>query len=255
MCAILRVLIFLTLILPLSAWADGPVADDCGQILLVIAPDWSSPQATLQRLQRSPQGWKSVGTKIPVILGRSGCAWGLGEHTDSPAGPTKKEGDNKAPAGVFAITELWLRPGIAPPGSGGFAAQVIHPDTIAVDDPVSQSYNRILRTSTSSHPDWKSWEKMDIPDYDRVLVVAHNLAAPQPRRGSCIFIHRWEDAQTPTSGCTAMAERDLIEVIQWLRPDQKPRLVQLPQSVLQQWRQRGWIPQSSSRQSEGTVRP
>ncbi|MBT9585678.1 L,D-transpeptidase family protein [bacterium] len=246
MSSILRVLIFLSLLLP--ALAQSPLPDSCQQLVLVIAPDWDSPKASLERFERSANGaWKAVGQPIPVILGRSGLGWGLGEHIPTGDGPAKKEGDNKAPAGIFAITQLWLRPGIAAPVAGGYPAQIIQADTIAVDDPNSRLYNRIIRTSTTPNPDWKSWEKMDIPDYDRVLVVAHNLAQPKPRQGSCIFIHRWEDSETPTSGCTAMDESHMVQLINWLRPERKPRLVQLPQALARQWQQQGWIPSANSR--------
>lgn len=243
MSAILRLMLFLLLSLPVLA-EKTPVADDCRQLILVVSPRWDSPKATLERFERRSGGWRAVGRPIPVILGGSGMGWGLGEHSPG-AGPQKKEGDNRAPAGVFALTQLWLRPGIAPPGPGGFIPQRIQPDTIAVDDPDSRLYNRILRTSQTPDPDWESWEKMNISDYDRVLVVAHNLEKPQPGRGSCIFVHRWDTPDTPTSGCTAMEEKNLVELIRWLRPDSRPRLVQLPESEAREWRERGWIPASS----------
>lgn len=232
MSAILRLFVFLLC----SAIARAqPLAEDCRQFLLVTAPQANRPQARLQRYEKVDGRWRPAGASIPVVLGRNGLAWGLGEAQPPADGRLKKEGDNCAPAGVYQITQLWLRKGIAAPPPGGFSAHRIQSDTVGVDDPKSKYYNRILRSSEVAERDWDSWEKMDIPDYDRVLVVSHNLEKPIPGRGSCIFIHRWERADTPTAGCTAMDEKDLVELIRWLQPEGKPRLVQLPKESAQEW--------------------
>lgn len=233
MSAILRVLILLLLF----TWAvqAQALAGDCQQFLLVVSPDWNQSKAQLQRYQKTAAGWIPVGPPIASVLGGAGLGWGLGEYPAPVEGPHKKEGDNRAPAGIYQITQLWLRKGVAAPPPGGFPVQRIQPDTVGVDDPGSVYYNRILRSSQVRRPDWRSWEKMDISDYDRVLVVSHNLENPTPGRGSCIFIHRWDGPDKPTSGCTAMAEKNLVELISWLRPQSKPRLVQLPREKAAEW--------------------
>lgn len=237
MSAILRVLLFVFLTWPCLA----QVPADCRQMVLVVAPGWNSWKGQLQRYQRDHASapWQAQGDPIEVVLGAQGLAWGLGEVAPAAQGPRKREGDGRAPAGVYALPQLWTRPGIAPPPSGGFVPRAIHPDTFGVDDPKSRFYNRIVEGVPK---DWKSCERMDIPDYDRVLVVAHNLDKPRPGCGSCIFVHRWEASSIPTSGCTAMAETDLVTLIDWLRPDRSPRLVQLPQKEAELWNLRGWLP-------------
>ncbi|MDD3775796.1 MAG: hypothetical protein PHV08_07565, partial [Sulfurovaceae bacterium] len=45
--------------------------------------------------------------------------------------------------------------------------------------------------------------------------------------GSCIFMHIKE---IPTTGCTAMSESQMKEIIQWLDPKAKPLLLQAPKS-------------------------
>ena len=49
------------------------------------------------------------------------------------------------------------------------------------------------------------------------VFVEHNPAAA-PGAGSCIFLHIWKDSTTPTTGCTAMAEKDLVKLLRWLDP-------------------------------------
>ena len=44
------------------------------------------------------------GEAIPAVVGRNGLAWGRGVRTDLPAGePQKREGDGRAPAGIFKL--------------------------------------------------------------------------------------------------------------------------------------------------------
>lgn len=221
------------------------IAERCDQVVLVVTPNWNQPKGRLHRFDRVDKGWREAGQPIPVILGGSGLAWGMGEHKSPSTGPQKREGDQRAPAGIFRIGDFWKRPHIAAPSQ--WEAQTILPDTFGVDDPRSRYYNRIVRRSQIEKPDWKSREKMDIPDYDRVLVVEHNTAKPVKGRGSCIFVHRWETSDTPTAGCTAMAESDLVTLIEWLDPAREPRLVQLPQGLADRWGAAGWIPQSTAR--------
>lgn len=243
MSNILRQL-FLIFLLALPGFAESPIASECQQLVVVVSPDWKSTKAWLRCYDRNHDQWvENPQLSGPVQLGRTGLAWGLGEHAEPKVqGPTKMEGDGKAPAGVFSISQLWLRPGIRPPAEGGFRAQIIAADTVAVDDPKSRFYNCIVGRNQVGFMDWKSAETMDIPDYDRVLVVTHNLEKPVPGRGSCIFIHRWETSQTPTSGCTALQEDHLVKLINWLQPKAQPRIVQLPKSEATSWQRAGWIP-------------
>ncbi len=243
MSNILRLLSIICLV-AFPAFAETPIASECQQLIVVVSPDWQSSKALLRCYERKQEQWvESPQLSGPVQLGRHGLAWGLGEHQLSKVpGPTKVEGDGKAPAGVFSISQLWLRRGIRAPGGQGFRAQTIAPDTVAVDDPKSRFYNCIVDRDKVGFMDWKSAETMDIPDYDRVLVVTHNSERPVPGRGSCIFIHRWETSKTPTSGCTALAEDHLVRLLDWLQPKAQPRIVQLPEAEAESWQNRGWIP-------------
>ena len=201
------------------------------QAVVVIAPSWKSTTATLQRWTReSPAArWAAVGHPVPVMIGERGLGWGLGLHRFVPdEGPLKAEGDQRAPAGIFALTGAFGKAGRA---VGKLPWQQISPIHEAVDDPKSRYYNRIVDRARIEAPDWRSSERMaTIPDYALGIVVAHN---PQhrPDAGSCIFIHLWLGQRAGTAGCTVLRAGDLLELLRWLEPAREPVLVQLPRAV------------------------
>jgi len=217
-------MIALTLTLVLLA---GPLATERPelpeeQLLIVTTPSWDATHGVAVLLE----GGEVVAGPTPIRVGRSGLAWGLGEHEgELPAGPTKREGDGRAPAGIFAIGARWERDGAA-----GLAC---------VDDPEAADYNRVVPEPRDGDPPWSSAE--DMTDYRVAIWVAHNPESV-PRGGSCIFLHdvrRGDDGETiPTAGCTAF-EPDVLDALSArLRPG--ARLVQLPapiyQEVARAWR-------------------
>lgn len=216
--------------------SQAPAAANSCQILRVIAPEWTSNSATLQRFVRRhhTQAWQAVGGPIPVSLGRSGLAWGVGLHPSTHASECRKqEGDGCAPAGVFAITALF---GEAGPASA-FVQSARLPYRCAsaclkcVDDPTSRYYNQIIDQDTVDAVDWRSHEEMLRDDERYVIgaVIAHN-AACRPGEGSCIFLHVWQAAGIPTAGCTATSLADMTEICTWLDAAGHPLIVQLPEA-------------------------
>ena len=173
-----------------------------------------------------------VGNPVAVSLGRSGLAWGLGLHPHfCGVESEKREGDGRAPAGMFAISALF--------GTASDLARTAKlpylpatADLKCVDDSASAHYNRIVDQTVIARPDWVSCEDMLRSDqrYAVGAVVAHNAAPPVAGCGSCIFLHVWAAPGMPTAGCTAMSLADMTEVAGWLDGAAVPVLVQLPQA-------------------------
>ena len=221
---------------------------DSRQLVRVLAADWNSPHAVLQRYTRTQPAaaWQPVGDALPVMLGRAGLAWGRGLHPESAnQGRIKCEGDGRAPAGIFALTALF---GAADP-AGQLAQSASLPflcasgDLKCVDDPASQHYNQIVDQTRVARIDWASCEDMLRPDtrYAIGAVVGHN-PDNRPGAGSCIFLHVWQDAVTPTAGCTAASLANMSEVCAWLDATANPLLVQLPQAEYIRYRQAWALP-------------
>ena len=203
------------------------------QVLVVITDSWDSTRGEAQRFEREKLGdpWTPAGEKAIVNVGRDGLGWGAGLHGFSrKSRPVKKEGDGKAPAGVFKIATVF---GYAAADSVPFLKFPYLPiddSTECIDDIKSEYYNLILNRRVVSKVDWNSSEQMLRPDdlYKWGAIVEHNPIPRLSKGGSCIFLHIQAGPSSPTSGCTTFEENDLSRIIQWLRHDAHPVLVQLP---------------------------
>lgn len=199
-------MIALTIALSLSiqlAASDAPPE----QTLVVTTASWSATHG-LAHIVRD--GAITLGP-VPIRVGRSGLGWGIGQHDAAldalPGEPTKREGDGRAPAGIFEATDIVKRP----------TADGLY----CVDDAKAPAYNTLVRWHRPDSPPWSSAE--DMTDYRVAVVVNHN-AERVPGRGSCIFLH---DGTHATAGCTAFA-RPLMDDLLTRLDGVRTRVVQLP---------------------------
>jgi D-alanyl-D-alanine dipeptidase len=213
------------------------------QLIVVTADSWSGTSARLCCFERTDAGWTRPMRPCDVVVGNKGLAWDKKLEGTAGAGPVKREGDGKAPAGVFPL--LHAMGHAAKPLDNIFFHYVqIQPDMHCVDDPGSAYYNRIVSRSMPG-PDaeepWKSSEQLSrmAEEYRWLIIVDYNKQDPEPGAGSCIFLHIWRSPEKGTAGCTAMAEEDLLALLGWLRNEKNPLLVQLPRAeygkVWQTW--------------------
>jgi D-alanyl-D-alanine dipeptidase len=175
-------------------------------------------------------------------------AWGagvrLGGVSDirTTAEPVKKEGDGKAPAGIFRLSRAF---GYAPqpPAGSKIGYVALSPSIECVDDAASRYYNRIEDREAVT-PDWHSSEQMLRSDdlYRWGLVVDHNADPPQPGAGSCIFMHIWLGPGQGTVGCTAMPQAKIESLLSWVDPAKNPLLVQLPRPRFEALRKQLGLP-------------
>ncbi|MCH9739628.1 MAG: hypothetical protein K0U38_02120 [Epsilonproteobacteria bacterium] len=205
------------------------IPQESTQLIKVTTTNWSTKDGTLQRYERVNEHWQKVGEPINIILGRNGLGWGVGLHaTPKDAKYVKKEGDGKAPAGLFSL-------------GNGFGYQDFHIDfpysaykrtDHCVDDSRSQWYNQII-DSTKVAKDYKSFEHMKLKsdEYKYGITVNHN-PKQVANAGSCIFIHIKNRKGKGTAGCTAMRENEIVEVLKWLKGNAKPLLLQLPKEEM-----------------------
>lgn len=235
--ATLSALVFLGL----SAQAGAASYADARQAIVVTTANWDTPLAVLQQYERKDHlsPWRLVGGQIQAVVGRHGLEWGTGLHPEtSLTGPQKKEGDGKAPAGIFPLSASfgyadtdkvnWIR----------LPYRQATPGIKCIDDPASDHYNRIIDISAVK-PDWKSHEDMlrDDDQYRLGVVIGHNTRPVTAGGGSCIFLHIWKDPGEGTSGCTAVSGENMEVLLRWLKHESNPVLIQLPEKEYQQLRQ------------------
>jgi L,D-peptidoglycan transpeptidase YkuD (ErfK/YbiS/YcfS/YnhG family) len=244
-----RILFFLFLLLLQVRVFAAPGADPVLspgplQAVVVLTPSWAAVPGTLQLFEResAKTPWRAVEAPYKAVVGRNGLAWGAGllAPTRVANEPVKKEGDGKAPAGIFRLSSAF---GYASRASNNW---IRLPYTHAtekvqcVDDPTSPFYNQLVDTAQVK-ASWKSYEDMLLKDgqYRLGVVVDHNAAPVQPGGGSCIFVHIWKGPTTGTSGCTALEAAHVERLLRWLDPAKNPVLVQMPAplylSYQQQW--------------------
>jgi D-alanyl-D-alanine dipeptidase len=215
------------------------------QLLVVTTRGWDDVPGTLRRFERrgTKGEWLQAGKGVPVAVGRSGLGWGAGlVDTSAAAGPQKKEGDGKAPAGLFRLGPAF---GFEPERAAWLRVPYI-PLTASVecvDDAASRHYNLIVDRLAAGDFDWNSSERMrSVEGYRWGLVVRHNAAPPVAGRGSCIFLHVWAGPGKGTAGCTAMEESNLTELLRWLDPKKVPLLVQLTEGEYARLREAWRLP-------------
>ncbi|RYD47661.1 MAG: hypothetical protein EOP85_05045, partial [Verrucomicrobiaceae bacterium] len=223
-------LLTLLAILPGSAFELPGGSSQC---LVGKAPGWNSSEVTLTLYEKSNGAWKPAAAPWKGRLGKNGLVWGKGMHPVPGGAATKKEGDNRSPAGVFAIGGVW-----------GYNSSIQkHPKTpyrqvtardLWVEDPTSPQYNRHVVLDHDPATPWEKKQQMKQADAAHALklFIAHN-APPKviPGEGSSIFFHIWRrDGAAPTAGCTTMEKPKLQWLIAKIDPTKRPVYVLLPEA-------------------------
>lgn len=216
------------------------------QLVVVTTAGWDSTIGELRRFSRdhSYSSWRQEGRAVPIVVGRTGLAWGVGFDSDAVIGePHKHEGDGKSPAGIFPIDTAF---GFAPADS----MRSLHLPYVAltsnsecVDDTASVHYNTVVDKTTVPSVDWQSSEKMrKVAQYQLGAIIGYNATPPVRARGSCIFFHIWNRPRSTTVGCTALDSTELARLLEWLDRKSQPVVVQVPASAYPRLRDKLGLP-------------
>lgn len=249
---VLRHIVLAVLVAALSACATTPTAHKdlpwsfAQQLVLVVTPDWNSTRGTLRTYARDGGVWRAENSATPVMIGRSGAAWGAGLHPAQDDAPTKREGDGRSPAGVFAIGTAF---GYAQSEPLAMPYRALDAEDYCIDVSGSPLYNRIVAqrdvgaaaVAGSTEPMRRDLHADGDNAYRIGFVVEHNPRGT-PGAGSCIFVHLWKSPSTPTSGCTALEEGALRKLLQWLQPARHPVFVLLPRAEYRRLRDPWHLP-------------
>lgn len=227
-----------------GAIAGAQLPAEARQLVVVTTPAWSSTAGEMRRYIREDahEPWSPDGSRVPVVVGHAGLGW-AGDTLGTRRDPRKREGDGRAPAGVFPLDTAFGFASVSDNASAALPYREITPGTECVDDTASAHYNTIVDRRTVRAVDWTSAERMrEIGQYRMGVVVGYNARPPRRGRGSCIFLHIWAGPRSPTVGCTALAEPEMDALLRWLDPARRPLLVQLPVREYARLRSRWRLP-------------
>ena len=205
----------------------------CKQIIVVKTAGMDSIKGHLVAYNWSDEKrqWVVASKEIPMVVGYKGLAWGKGLHDEKlNEKPLKKEGDRRSPVGLFYLSSFF---GYGVGDSlGALKMPYLRADSrvFCVDDPLSSFYNRIVNIDTVQK-DWHSAERMllDSDYYKYGVVIDYNTPKTDTGKGSCIFLHIWQNAKAGTFGCTAVEENAMKQILLWLDKSKNPILVQAPE--------------------------
>lgn len=229
------ILALLTL-LPAAAFQLPASSSQC---LVGTADGWDTSHVTLRLYEKSGGTWKPVTGPWQGRLGKSGLVWGKGIHPVPTGAATKKEGDNRSPAGVFAIGGAWGYDAAIKKHAALPYRQVTARD-LWVEDSASPQYNRNVVLDHDPATPWEKKQQMKQNDaaHSLKLFIAHN-APPKatPNAGSSIFFHIWRrDGAAATAGCTTMEKPKLQTLIAKINPAKNPYYVLLPKTEYAKYR-------------------
>lgn len=223
-----------------SSFTSFDIPEQTHQVIVVTTASWESKQGKLKRYERVNGQWKSVGVDVPVAVGKSGLGWGSGLHKNAN-GSGKKEGDGKAPAGVFTLGMMFGYNEKSLSHLNYPYQQSTNRDYF-IDDVNSDDYNKwvTIPVNKLNNPKerWGSYEIMRRADhlYEYGIIVSHNMDPIVKEKGSAIFIHVWRSTGSPTLGCTSMSKENIVTLMRWIDPIKSPLLIQVPESELKKLR-------------------
>jgi len=204
---------------------------DCRQVILVLTSYKASFNAQLYVYEQQSDGWKLVLGSFPAMIGKAGWAWGRSSFFKTPSGLYKREGDMCSPAGIFSMGAAYGYSKKAP-ALTLWPYIHSHANLIAVDDSHSRFYNRIINSQSVlvKKRDWQSFERMHRLDhlYKWLIEIKHNYNSPKANGGSAIFLHLYRTRLSPTAGCIAISESNMLALLRVLDPAYKPLFILLP---------------------------
>jgi L,D-peptidoglycan transpeptidase YkuD (ErfK/YbiS/YcfS/YnhG family) len=157
--------------------------------------------------------WDRIAGPYPARVGVNG----LSDH--------KVEGDGTTPSGSY---------GIGPVVYGNSPNPGVHYPYHSLvcgdwwdEDPTSRWYNEFVHIPCGSYPAWTAGDSealwTDTTAYQSFAFIEYNADPVVPYRGSAIFLH--DGIAAPTTGCVSLDPTQLDQVLDWLLPNDDPRIV------------------------------
>jgi L,D-peptidoglycan transpeptidase YkuD (ErfK/YbiS/YcfS/YnhG family) len=209
---------------------------DARQLIVVTGVSKTSTYAALRTYQLGTEGkWTARFAAMPARNGYHGWAWG-GQRV---------QGSGTTPQGTYPITMAF---GLKPNPGTKLAYRYADANDYWVGDNRDPKTYNLFQPLAASKRTWRinQSEKLSAypVQYEYAVVIDYNRPAGSTvtwdkphgeyvtsrpadvRRGSAIFLH--VNGTGSTAGCVSLRRADLLNVLKWLDPALKPRIVMGP---------------------------
>ncbi|GAB6257223.1 L,D-transpeptidase family protein [Peribacillus sp. N1] len=180
------------------------------QVVSVTGKAMSDTKVTIQTYEKKQGEWRRALKKMEGVIGKNGFT------------KSKKEGDGKSPVGIYSFGTSFGS-GTKPTGMKMGYKKTTKYD-YWIDDQTSNDYNKWKTYKGNPAVKWKSFERMNHELYKYGAVINYNTNPIIKGKGSAIFLHVWRGDTKPTAGCTATAEKNVLNLLKWMDPVQKPHI-------------------------------
>ncbi len=188
------------------------IAPESKQVLLVTDDKFLFfSRIRVYALEKIGAKWQKALPMFRAVIGKNGFA----------PPDEKREGDGRSPSGIYSLNMTFGYQESMPTKMPYRQALA---DDLWVDDVNAVDYNRWVK---KYYTQAASYEKMKRDDnlYKYGIVIEYNTEPVIKGYGSAIFFHIWRGENIPTAGCVAVAEDDIIQILRWLDPQAKPRII------------------------------
>lgn len=130
-------------------------------------------------------------------------------------GQKLREGDGLTPQGIYPLRRVFYRPDQLTRPQTRLPLVALSQGLGWCDDPASPEYNTLVDLpSSASHE--KMWRDDNL--YNLVVEVGFNDDPVVPGRGSAVFMHVARPDYSPTQGCIAITQPELLTMLAEITP-------------------------------------
>ncbi len=180
------------------------------QMIIVEAATFTNIKASLSLYEKQGDEWKKI-LSVPAVVGKNGMSM------------NKSEGDGRSPMGLFPIRGAF---GTKDKPSGvDYSYRKTTTNDYWIDDANSPDYNKKVTYHGNPSLKWNSYEKLANSLYRHAVIIGYNDNPIVKGKGSAIFLHVWRSSSSPTLGCVAVSENNLVEILRDLDAEKNPYIL------------------------------
>ena len=183
----------------------GSAFDQSGQIIVVTAKRLNTWNARLETYQKYDGKWYK-GMSVASEIGSNGLVY------DNK----RIEGSMTTPIGIYDLPYAF---GVKKNPGTKMPYKTVDENTYYDGQYGSKTYNDFVE----KQPDNEEYEYMFSPAYLYGADINFN-SEQKVGKGNAIFLHCTTEAGK-TAGCVSISPNDLVKVLKWLSPDEKPKIL------------------------------